>query len=152
MFCESGGPNNAGEEVLHLPGIVDSAESSPAAAREGAYVIRKFLSKDNSQRPYVQYNAIMLMRILTEHPGKSFTRNIDAKYVATVKELLREGKDMSVQQILRETLDNFQVSKSEDETLKPLITMWSEYKSKMAKKAGFNPAVVSPPMPAARRC
>ncbi|MCJ1401779.1 hypothetical protein MMC11_004996 [Xylographa trunciseda] len=136
LFCESGAPNNSGEEVLHLPVIVDAAESSPAAAKEAANVIRKFLSKDNFLRAYVQYNAIMLVRILAENPGKTFTKNLDGKFVVTTKELLREGKDMSVQQILRETLDEFQIQKSQDETLQPLITMWQNEKAKMAKKGG----------------
>ena len=51
---------------------------------------------------------------------------------------------MSVQQILRETLDTFQIEKSQEETLQPLITMWQNEKAKMAKKGG--PAVVSPPV------
>lgn len=80
---------------------------------------------------------------MTENPGVTFTRNIDNKFVATVKDLLRDGRDMSVQQILRETLDNFQYSRGEDETLKPLMTMWSEYKAKMAKKGGYNADIVS---------
>ena len=124
-----------GEEVLHLPIIVESAESSPSAAREAANVIRKFLSKDNFQRAYVQYNAIMLVRILADNPGKTFTRNLDSKFVITTKELLRDGRDMSVQQILRETLDAFQTQKPDDETLKPLMTMWQNEKVKVAKKS-----------------
>ncbi|MCJ1379540.1 hypothetical protein MMC17_002641 [Xylographa soralifera] len=154
LFCESGAPNNSvsfpalarkgrkslryyqGEEVLHLPVIVDSAESSPAAAKEAANVIRKFLSKENFMRAYVQYNAIMLVRILAENPGKTFTKNLDGKFVVTTKELLRDGRDMSVQQILRETLDEFQIQKSQDETLQPLITMWQNEKAKMAKRGG----------------
>jgi hypothetical protein len=131
-----------GEEVLHLPGIVEQAESSPNAAHEAARVIRKFLSIDNSQRAYVQYNAVMLLRILTDNPGKTFTRNLDQKFVATVQKLLKEGKDMSVQQILRETLDNFQLQKKEEDELKPLLDMWGSYKAKMAKRGGFNPAIV----------
>lgn len=119
-----------GEEVLHLPVIVDSAESSPAAAREAANRIRKFLAKENLPRAYVQYNAIMLVRILADNPGKSFTRNLDAKFVATVKELLRDGRDMSVQQILRETLDSFELQKADDETLAPLREMWKKEKQK----------------------
>ncbi|KAL8715489.1 MAG: hypothetical protein Q9220_000824 [cf. Caloplaca sp. 1 TL-2023] len=128
LFCESGGPNNQGEEVLHLPVIVESAESSPAAAREAANRIRKFLSKENFQRAYVQYNAIMLVRILADNPGKTFTRNLDGKFVSTVKELLRDGRDMSVQQILRETLDSFETAKADDETLAPLREMWKKEK------------------------
>ncbi|TGO47947.1 hypothetical protein BCON_0257g00090 [Botryotinia convoluta] len=95
LFCESGGPNGSGEEVGYLPAIVEVAESSPGAAKECAYHIRKFLSKDNHSKAYVQYNAIMLIRILTDNPGMTFTRNIDAKFVQTVKELLRTGRDPS---------------------------------------------------------
>jgi hypothetical protein len=123
-----------GEEVLHLPTIVDAAESSPAAAKEAANIIRKFLGKDNFSRAYVQYNAIMLVRILADNPGKTFTRNIDSKFVLTVNALLKDGRDMSVQQILRETLDNFQIQKSQDETLQQLITMWQNEKAKYVKK------------------
>ena len=119
--------------MLHLPVIVEAAESSPAAAREAAHGIRKFLSKDNAQRAYVQYNAIMLVRILADNPGKSFTRNMDAKFVNVVKELLKEGRDMSVQQILRETLDSFETQKKDDENLRALQEMWIKYKLKMDK-------------------
>ncbi|KAL8755062.1 MAG: hypothetical protein Q9184_004915 [Pyrenodesmia sp. 2 TL-2023] len=122
-----------GEEVLHLPVIVEAAESSPAAAREAANRIRKFLSSDNYQRAYVQYNAIMLVRILADNPGKSFTTNLDSKFASSVKELLRAGRDMSVQQILRETLDAFETSKADDETLAPLREMWKKEKNKWGR-------------------
>ena len=72
----------------------------------------------------------MLVRILAENPGPTFTRNLDTKFVITMKELLRDGRDMSVQQILRETLDAFETQKPEDETLKPLLTMWQKEKAK----------------------
>ena len=127
--------------MLHLPVIVESAESSPDAAREAANRIRKFLSRDNYQRAYVQYNAIMLIRILADHPGESFTRNLDAKFASTVKDLLRDGRDMSVQQILRETLDSFETSKSNDETLAPLRDMWKKEKAKWSK--GRNPVSIT---------
>lgn len=97
--------------------------------------MRKFLSKDNYQRPYVQYNSIMLVRILADNPGMTFTRNIDSKFVITVKELLRDGRDMSVQQMLRETLDTFETQKPNDETLKPLIAMWQKEKSKTGNRS-----------------
>lgn len=119
--------------MLHLPVIVEAAESSPAAAREAANRIRKFLSKANFQRAYVQYNAIMLIRILADNPGKSFTRNLDVKFVGTVRELLRDGRDMSVQQILRETLDTFETQKADDETLALLRDMWKNEKAKWDK-------------------
>lgn len=76
----------------------------------------------------------MLMRILSDNPGKTFTKNLDARFASTVKELLRDGRDMSVQQILRETLDNFETDKVDDETLEPLRDMWKKEKAKMIKR------------------
>lgn len=127
-----------GDEVLHLPTIVEAAESSPAAASQAATEIRKFLSVKNYARAYVQYNAIMLMRILTDNPGKSFTRNLDGKFLVTVKDLLREGKDISVQQILRETLEFFERTKPNDETLAPLRDLWQKEKAKVNYRASIN--------------
>ena len=118
---------------MYLPTIVESAESSPAAAKECAYTIRKFLSKEHLTKPYVQYNGIMLIRILSDNPGKSFTRNIDQKFVQTVKELLRVGRDPSVKQILMETLETFQRDKANDENLVPLIEMWKKEHERMVK-------------------
>ncbi|KAJ9616438.1 hypothetical protein H2200_000156 [Cladophialophora chaetospira] len=132
-FCESGAPNSdaAGEEYLHLPAIVDAAESSPSAAKEAAATIRRYLSKDHYQRGYAQYNAIMLTRILTDNPAHAFTQNFDAKFVSTVKELLRDGKDTSVQQILRETLDYMEFEKAPgNDSLGPLMEMWRKEKGK----------------------
>jgi hypothetical protein len=122
-----------GEEVLYLPAIVEACESSPGAAKEAAYMIRKFLSKDNFARPHVQYNAIMLIRILSDNPGKTFTRNMDSKFVQTVKELLRLGRDPSVKQILMETLDTFQREKASDEGCAMLNEMWKKEHEKMLK-------------------
>ena len=78
----------------------------------------------------------MLVRILSDNPGKTFTKNLDSKFVMTIKELLRDGRDMSVQQILRETLDNFEREKKADENLTPMRDMWTKYKQKMEKRAG----------------
>ena len=121
-----------GDEYLHLPAIVDAAESSPVAAKEAANCIRRFLSKDRSNRAYTQYNAIMLTRILTDNPAKTFTRNFDTKFVTAVKELVRDGQDMSVQQILRETLDYFEAEKlADNDSLLPLVEWWRKEKTKM---------------------
>lgn len=134
LFCESGGPGHAqGDEILHLPAIVEAAESSPVAAKECAYQIRKTFSKDNSNRPYVQYNGVMLMRILADNPGATFTKNIDKKYVDSVKELSRTCRDPGVQQILTDTLNNFEKDKAADVNLAPLIEMWKKEKTKIAK-------------------
>lgn len=75
----------------------------------------------------------MLIRILSDNPGKTFTRNIDAKFVQVVKELLRLGRDPSVKQILMETLDTFGREKASDEGLFLLNEMWKKEHEKMVK-------------------
>ncbi|KAJ9662758.1 hypothetical protein H2198_001207 [Neophaeococcomyces mojaviensis] len=135
-FCEAGAPGaaSAGEEYLHLPSIVDAAESSPSAAREAAACIQRLLSKQNFHRGFAQYNAIMLLRILTDNPGRVFTQNFDKSFVSTVKSLLRDTRDASVQQIMRETLDYFEVEKlNGNDTLMPLIEMWRKEKGGSAR-------------------
>lgn len=103
-------------------------------------MIRKFLVKDNYTKPYIQYNAIMLIRILADNPGRTFTRNIDKKFVEVVKELLRTGKDPSVKQILMETMDTFQREKADDEGLAQLTEMWRKEHEKMLKvRVSFDP-------------
>lgn len=135
--------SSQGDEYLHLPAIVDAAESSPAAASEAAKRIRKFLSKEYYQKAYAQYNAIMLTRILTDNPAERFTRNFDAKFVTVTKELLRDGRDVSVQQILRETLDYFETEKvAGNPSLVPLVEMWKKEKSKTGGRL-YNNAPVS---------
>ncbi|SMY21216.1 unnamed protein product [Zymoseptoria tritici ST99CH_1A5] len=136
LFCESGSNNNGGEEVLHLPVIVEAAESSPSAAANAASQIRTFLGKDWSKKPHVQYNAIMLIRILCDNPGPTFTRNFDKSFVSTVKELVRNSKDLSTVQIMRETLDALEVNKANDENLQGLIQMWRKEKGNNASLAG----------------
>lgn len=121
-----------------MPPIVEAAESSPAAAKECALIIRGYFSKSNNTRPQVQYNAAMLVRILSDNPGPTFTRNIDKKFIDTVKELLRFGRDPNVTQILMETLQNFSTDKQYDENLRPLIEMWKKEQIKMAKSYGSN--------------
>lgn len=142
-FCESGG-NKTGDDVLFLPPIVEAAESSPAAAAECARIIRKYMSKDYSSRPSWQYNAIMLVRILTDNPGETFTRNLDQKVVDTAQTLLKSSKDPRVRQILMETLDEFERMRGYDENLRPLVTMWQKEKEKALKSHGGR---LPPPMP-----
>ncbi|KAL1982425.1 hypothetical protein VTN96DRAFT_1330 [Rasamsonia emersonii] len=139
-FCESDrGANGAAEDYVHLPAIVEAAESSPDAAREAALRIRRYLASPSKPRGLAQYNAIMLIRILATNPGPTFTRNLDDKFVATVKQLLRDGRDMAALQILRETLDSFEKHKSADEGLAPLIAMWKKEKERIAKAYGRPP-------------
>ncbi|EED21324.1 conserved hypothetical protein [Talaromyces stipitatus ATCC 10500] len=130
-FCESGGgPTSASNDYLHLPAIVEAAESSANAAKEAAARIRKYLSSPAKVQGGIQYNSIMLIRILSENPGHTFTRNFDAKFVSTIRDLLREGRDMPAQQMLREMLDMFETQKSWDEDLAGLVAMWQKEKQK----------------------
>ncbi|RHZ62312.1 VHS and GAT domain-containing protein [Aspergillus thermomutatus] len=134
-FCETGGQDNRqGTEFVHLPAIVENAESSPNAAREAAQRLRKYLSDPASTPAYIQYNAIMLMRILIDNPGHTFTRNIDAKFVATIKDLLRDGWDLNVQHFLRETLGAIESQRQWDEDLAPLMHMWKKEKGKLSRQ------------------
>jgi hypothetical protein len=73
----------------------------------------------------------MLIRILSQNPGHIFTRNLgEQKWVTTVKELLRQGRDPSVHQILCETLENFTVEPERiaDESLNGLRELWAKEK------------------------
>ena len=81
----------------------------------------------------------MLIRILADNPGKTFTRNIDAKFVQTVKDLLRFGKDPSVKQILMETLDTFQKDKVDDEGL-------TQLKKEHERMVKLHVSTTSPPL------
>lgn len=75
----------------------------------------------------------MLIGILADNPGKTFTRNIDSKFVQTIKELLRVGRDPSVKQMLIETLNRFQREKQSDEGLTLLNEMWKKEYERMIK-------------------
>lgn len=118
-----------------MPVIVEAAESSPQAAASAAYQIRKFLTREWATKPHVQYNAIMLIRILCDNPGPTFTRNFDKAFVGAVKETLRSSKDSSTQQILRETLDALEADKGYDEGLQGLFQMWRKEKGNNASLA-----------------
>ncbi|KAI5463998.1 hypothetical protein BGZ63DRAFT_421084 [Mariannaea sp. PMI_226] len=120
--------NSVSDEVLFLPPIVDAAESSPTAAAECARIIRKYISKEYSSRPSWQYNALMLVRILADNPGPTFTRNIDQKFVDTAKQLLKAARDPSVRQLLMETLDDMEHTKMDDENLTLIVSMWKKEK------------------------
>ncbi|CAG8167607.1 unnamed protein product [Penicillium nalgiovense] len=137
-FCESNANVNSngssrdaqGTEFVHLPQIVETAESSPNAAKEAALRIRKYLSDPAGTPNHTQYNAVMLMRILVDNPGHTFTRNFDAKFVTTIKELLRTGRDWHVQSYLRQYLETLEQQRAWDEDLKLLLQMWGKEKTK----------------------
>ncbi|KAF3913877.1 hypothetical protein ABW21_db0203965 [Orbilia brochopaga] len=94
------------DEVTFLPTIVECTESSPTAAKETLVTIRKNLEYKSSKNGPQQYKALMLFRILADNPGAQFTRNIDAKFVSTVKELYRSTRDPSVRQLLVENMEH----------------------------------------------
>ncbi|KAI1433675.1 hypothetical protein GGR50DRAFT_472696 [Xylaria sp. CBS 124048] len=136
LFCESSSPNSAEDEVIYLPAIVENAESSPAAAKQCAEMIRDYLKKDYLSKPDIQYNALMLARILTENPGPTFTKNIDQEFTKTCKDLLKNGRHGKVVQMLMETLEFFETTKFYDEALMPLIEMWKREKEKSSRSSG----------------
>ncbi|KAK4125118.1 hypothetical protein N657DRAFT_354295 [Parathielavia appendiculata] len=145
QFCQSVG-NSTGDDVIFLPPIVEAAVASPAASAECARQIRKFMSRDFWSKPSCQYNAIMLARILADNPGPGFTKFLDKKFVDTTKELLRSGRDGSVRQILMETLDAFENTKSQDEGLAMVIEMWKKEKEKAYRAYGGIPVAQVPGM------
>lgn len=75
----------------------------------------------------------MLVRILVDNPGHTFTRNLDAKFIAAVKNLLRNGRDMGVQHFLRQTLQALEAQRAWDDDLSPLLQMWSKEKDKLKR-------------------
>jgi len=108
-------------------------ESSPAAAKEAIVTLRKQMDTKNGLKPYRQYNALMLLRILADNPGPIFTRNIDKAFVTTLKSLWRDGRDQSVRQLLQETLEHFEVAKATDPGLEPVREFWKKEKEQIRK-------------------
>ena len=138
-FCDSGAPNNpnaGGSEITHLPTIVEGAESSPAVAGAAACKIRKLLV-DGYSKPYIQYNCLMLMRILVDNPGPQFTQHVDAKFIIAIRSCLQSQRDPSVQQILRETLYYFAANKAQDTNLTPLLSMWQQEQATNSQTRGM---------------
>jgi hypothetical protein len=94
----------------------------------------------------------MLIRILTDNPGASFTRNIDTRLVTSLKFILRDGRDMGVQRILRDTLEFMEVNKSGDANLAELLQMWKKEKEKFVKNYSLSPVRYSRCLDANVRC
>lgn len=88
----------------------------------------------------------MLIRILADNPGPSFTKNLDKAFADTVKHLLRHGTDRSVAQILRETLDALERDKAFDTNLNTMFAMWKKEKGLMENAAKqFGPRRLNAP-------
>jgi hypothetical protein len=108
-------------------------------------VIRKFLGKDYITRPSWQYNALMILRILCDNPGPSFTRSFDQDFVDTVRKLLGSGKDSKVQRMLMEILDDFEFTRMDDGNLVLLIEMWKKEKAAAYTRFGVRKHSPIPP-------
>jgi VHS domain len=134
-----------GDEITFLPPIVDAAESSPAAAAECARIIKKYLSKDYYSRPSWQYNALMLIRILVDNPGETFTRALDADFVETMRKLIKHAKETRVRGMAMEMFDEFEFTKMYDEGLQGLILMWKAQKEEAIRKGGVGHLVLPEP-------
>jgi hypothetical protein len=88
----------------------------------------------------------MLIRILADNPGPSFTKNLDKQFADTVKHLLRNGTDPSVAQILKETLDALEREKAFDTNLNTVFAMWRKEKGLMENAAKqFGPRRLNAP-------
>ena len=144
-FCMSD-VNDAGAEVALLPSIVEAAESSPQAATECARYIRKFMHRDYWARPNFVYNAIMLMRILVENPGMTFTRNMDKKFVDAVRDVLRGCEHAHVVHFLVEALQELEAKSAADEGIGRMVEMWRKEKAK--SKSAYGPAPSQQAQPA----
>lgn len=72
----------------------------------------------------------MVMRILVDNPGHTFTRNFDSKFVSAVKENLRYGRDWHVQHYFRQYLNTLENTHKDDVDLQPLLQMWAKEKTK----------------------
>jgi len=68
-----------------------------------------------------------------DHPGKTFTKNLDQRFADKVKDLFKNGRDPGVMQLLAETLDYFDTTKGEDEELQYLRAVWQKQKASSAK-------------------
>lgn len=84
----------------------------------------------------------MLIRILADNPGPTFTRNFDKKFVEAVRDLLKVVKDRSVLNLLIETLDSFEYTKVGEDGLTPLIEMWKKEKEKTYKNHGVGTPLI----------
>lgn len=80
----------------------------------------------------------MLIRILSDNPGRSFTRNFDKKFVDTVKDLLKGAWSGRVRQLLMETLDHLEYTKADYEGVADLVAMWRKEKSRVLKYHGVS--------------
>ena len=88
----------------------------------------------------------MLIRILADNPGPSFTKNFDKQFADTIKHLLRNGTDPSVAQILKETLDALERDKAFDTNLNTVFAMWRKEKGLMENAAKqFGPRRLNAP-------
>jgi len=86
----------------------------------------------------------MLIRILADNPGQSFTKNMDKGFTDTLKQLLRNGRDPSVNHILRETLDALERDKAYDTNLNVVFATWRKEKGLMVSAAGQQPGHSGP--------
>jgi len=68
----------------------------------------------------------MLIRILTDNPGETFTRNIDSKFVDNFQTLLKSQRDSSVIQMAIETLSGLQKDKAHLNGVDKLLAMWNK--------------------------
>lgn len=78
----------------------------------------------------------MLIRILVDNPGETFTRALDADFVETMRKLLKHARENRVRNMAMEMLDDFEHTKMYDENLQALVLMWKAQKEEAVRKRG----------------
>ena len=80
----------------------------------------------------------MLIRILVDNPGQTFTRNLGRKFADAVKELLRSTKNESVRTAMMDLLDHFERNMGWDEGLAPAVETWRKEREKSFRAYGVS--------------
>lgn len=101
-------------------------------------MIKKYLSKDYYSHPSWQYNGLMLIRILVDNPGQTFTRALDADFVETMRKLIKHARENRVRNMCMEMLDDFEHTKMHDQNLQGLVLMWKAQKEEAVRKNGVS--------------
>lgn len=116
---------------MQLPIIVECAQSSPQAAAEAVRAVRKRIDPKRSTNRAIQYNAIVVLRILgsSNSPTVLDQMEQDKKLPIVVSDLLRHTKDPSVKQELCDTLQFFYEKRSGEQLLQPLKAIYEQYLS-----------------------
>ncbi|KAK9456885.1 hypothetical protein V1511DRAFT_495568 [Dipodascopsis uninucleata] len=125
-----------GDEVIYLPTIVDCAQATPAAAREAIRAVRKRIDPKHGSGSVTQYNAIMVLRILIDTDSIAVQEAIgsDDKLAPILKTVLKNSRDPSIVDFLRDTLVRCASTKGDVEGFSALHSIYYKYLAKGRSK------------------